>query len=412
MSSEEELIKLEIPESFTFGDFGANDFDRVLGFFDWTVKKRDSAIKFAVDFARGSFRDEKLILLLILYLEYLRRNESSLFLSENSNKQIRSGVKTQTTEWETIFESGDLNNQLLFINNSDDREKALEFGNKYTEKLGIEYEKTLRHLLNELLYNTLEHGRNGHKIPSLLQFFRNEETNELSFIIADVGIGIKEHLRQSHPNLATDVEAILLSLKPETSGTFGKETSSYQIKNNMGVGLFFSSNFVQRLNADMFIVSGNGFVHISPTGIDSKELENQWKGTFVYVKIQLGLIPNLNYQKMMQEIKNKMETENKMSEPKNLYINIKNYFGSYAEDKEHAKKIRDKYILPAINEDKMLTLDFEGVILATHSLLNAMLATPITRLGLSAYKKIKVINAIPEIREMIDFIFDRNTSNI
>jgi STAS-like domain of unknown function (DUF4325) len=94
-----------------------------------------------------------------------------------------------------------------------------------------------------------------------------------------------------------------------------------------------------------------------------------------------------------------------------LYINIKNYFGSYAEDKEHAKKIRDKYILPAINEDKMLTLDFEGVILATHSLLNAMLATPISRLGLSAYKKIKVINAVPEIREMIDFIFDRNTSD-
>jgi anti-sigma regulatory factor (Ser/Thr protein kinase) len=411
MSNKEETIKLKTPELFTFGEFTGDDFDRVLGFFDWTVKKRDSAIKFAVDFARGSFRDEKLILLLILYLEYLRRNELSLFLSENSNKQIRSDVKTQTTEWETIFESGDLNNQLLVINNSDDREKALECGNKYTEDLGIEYEKTLRHLLNELLYNTLEHGRNGHKIPSMLQFFRNEETNELSFIIADVGIGIKEHLRQSHPSLASDAEAILLSLKPETSGTFGKETSSYQIKNNMGVGLFFSSNFVQRLNADMFIVSGNGFVHISPTGIDSKELKNQWKGTFVYVKIQLSLIPNLNYQKMMQEIKNKMETENKTSEPKNLCINIKNYFGSYAEDKELAKKIRDKYILPAINEDKMLTLDFEGVVLATHSLLNAMLATPITRLGLSAYKKIKVINAVPEIREMIDFIFDRNTSN-
>ncbi len=32
------------------------------------------------------------------------------------------------------------------------------------------------------------------------------------------------------------------------------------------------------------------------------------------------------------------------------------------------------------------------------------------RLGLAAYKKVKVINALPEIRETVDFIRDENTS--
>jgi STAS-like domain of unknown function (DUF4325) len=406
MRNENERIELNFPESFTFGNFTVYDFDRVLGFFNWTLK-RDSAIWFSFE----SLRDEKLIPLLILYSEYLRRNELSLFLPENSNKRIRSGDTTPTTKWETLFELADLNNQVLYINNSDDREKALEFGNKYTENLGIEYDKTLRYFINELLYNTIEHGMNAHDIPSLLQFFWNEEVNEFSFIVADAGVGIRQHLRQTYPNLATDSEAILHSIKPQISGTFGRPRTGYETKNNAGVGLFFSSNIAQRLNADMFIVSGNGFVHISPTEIIAKELDNQWKGTFVYVKMKLGLIKDLNFQKMLSEITKSIPKAVEVTEDNNLYISIMNYFGKYAEDKDLAKKIRDKYLLPALAENKSLTVDFEDIVSAPHSLLNAMLATPIERLGLLAYKKIKIINAAPEIRETLDFIFDDNTSN-
>jgi hypothetical protein len=77
-----------------------------------------------------------------------------------------------------------------------------------------------------------------------------------------------------------------------------------------------------------------------------------------------------------------------------------------------AIKIREDKLLPAIEENTSITLDFEEIISAPHSLLNALLATPIQRLGMSAYKKIKILNASPEIRETIDFIFDENTSSI
>jgi hypothetical protein len=99
-----------------------------------------------------------------------------------------------------------------------------------------------------------------------------------------------------------------------------------------------------------------------------------------------------------------------MSNAKETVI-IQNYFGRYAEDKDLAKKIRDEKLLPALAENKTLTLNFEEIISAPHSLLNALLATPIERLGLVAYKNIKIINAAPDIRETLDFIFDDNTSN-
>ena len=56
-----------------------------------------------------------------------------------------------------------------------------------------------------------------------------------------------------------------------------------------------------------------------------------------------------------------------------------------------------------------MKIDFEDVELAPHSLLNALLATPVKRLGGSAYIKIKIVNASQEIRDIIEFIFADNS---
>lgn len=412
------LITIQIPESFNFGDLSSDDFDKFLSFFDWSLKDKKVEFVNTINFTRKS----SLLILFILYYEYLIFNNCKIF-SWYQNELVEWKPiprKTNAEYFEKLFDS---KNELLeligksilpiVISNSEERAKALKFVEKFTNFLDVEveYEKTLRYIINEILYNTLEHGRNGHDIPSFLQFSWDEESKELSFIVTDVGIGIKKHLRQTYLNLETDVEAILHAIKPQVSGTFGKSATGYETINNAGVGLYFSSNIVQRLNADMFIISGNGFVHITPTEIISKELKSEWKGTFVYVKVKLGLIKDLNLQKMISEITKSIPKVDKTEERDNLYINIRNYFGHYAENKDLAKKIRDEKLLPALAENKTLTIDFDEIVSAPHSLLNAMLATPIERLGLAAYKKIKIINAAPDIRETLDFIFDDNTSN-
>jgi Histidine kinase-, DNA gyrase B-, and HSP90-like ATPase len=414
MSNKEETIKLKIPKSFTFGDFTGDDFDGVLGFFDWSLK--DKKIEF--DNSESIAKKESFVVLYYLYEEYLFSNNCRIWVRDKSDKVFERLPVARISNAKNFNEQISSNPKLLETNifpilvvNSEDRQQYIELGEKYIESFGIEYVKTLRYVLNEILSNTFDHGRNGHSVFSMLQFCWNELDQEISFIVADTGVGIKKHLRQTYPHLSNDVDAILHAIKPKVSGTFGKMTSNYGKINNAGVGLYFSSNLAQRLNADMFIVSGNGFVHISPTEIIQKELRNKWKGTFVYVKIKLGLLETLSFEGMRLEIEEKIPKNDPSSEVENYYINLKNYFGIGIENKDLAKKIRDEKLLPALDKNRTLTIDFEDVVFATDSVLNAMLATPINRLGLPAYKRIKVINAASDIRVMLDFIFDDNTSN-
>lgn len=301
---------------------------------------------------------------------------------------------------------------LFAVRNSADFRTALEKAETYSQDFDVEYEKTLRYVISELLYNTLEHGHNN-TIPSIIQFVWYREKNEIAFIIADLGIGIRKHLRQTYPQIEDHASAIKLALEPQVSGTFNR-TKPYQSQNNAGVGLFISSNIIRKLHADMHIVSGDGVVHVSPTDVTSRTIETEWPGTFVYVTIKLGESKGINLQKMMSEFRSAATTEISMASEtenkENFYVCIWNYFNRHAEDKMSAIRFRDDQLLPAIAKGKSLTIDFEDVVAAPHSFLNALLATPIRQYGMAAYKKIKFINAAPEIRETIDFILDENTN--
>ncbi|MGI9107803.1 MAG: STAS-like domain-containing protein [Pyrinomonadaceae bacterium] len=415
-----ETVSIALPGRLSFTYSGVNDFDRFLRLFNWSLEN----VPVEIDFRQCKNANYQALSLFVLYIWHLRKKGCQvafLYGERESN--------SATTMWyhmgaQGIFHvlndegenfHGKPHKPLLAIRNfNEDFRTALEKAENYTSALDIEYEKTLRYILSELLYNTLEHGKSWQHIPSLLQFNWYQKRHELSFVIADLGVGIKKHLSQSYSGLGGDVEAILLALKPQVSGTFNGSGQMYAAKNNAGVGLYFSSNIVKRLHANMYMVSGNGLVHVSPTEVTHKELRSSWPGTFVYVTLRLGTIPDLNLQKIMAEFREAATTElarANSNEQKNIfYFNVRNYFGRYAEDKQLAIKLRDEKILLAIEEGKSITVDFEEVISAPHSLLNALLATPIQRLGLAAYKKIKVINASPEIRETVDFIMDENTS--
>lgn len=414
-----ETITITLPDRLSFIYDGVYDFDRYLGLFDWTLK--DAFVQ--VDFRQCRNADYQALSLYVLYLWHLKKMgcHVDLVYGEREVQGVTAmwynmgamGIFHVLNDEEENFH-GKAHQPLLAIRNSKDFRTALEKAENYTQTLDIEYEKTLRYILSELLYNTLEHGKSHQHIPSLLQFAWYATKHELSFIIADLGIGIKKHLSQSYPGLEDDVEAILLALRPQVSGTFNGGGQTYAAKNNAGVGLYLSSSIVRRLHAQMYIVSGNGLVHISPTEVTRRELRSSWPGTFVYVTLELGAIVDLNLQKMMAEFRESAASElaraNSNDAKQIVYLNMRNYFGRYAEDKQLAIKLRDGKILPAIEGGISITVDFEEVISAPHSLLNALLATPIQRLGLAAYKKIKVINASPEIRETVDFIMDENTS--
>ena len=248
-------------------------------------------------------------------------------------------------------------------------------------------------------------------IPSILQFSWYREKGELSFIVADLGIGIKSHLEQAYPQFKNDADAIEYALQPKVSGTFF-DKSPYKRKDNAGAGLYFSSNIIRKLRADMHIVSGNGVVHISPTDITQKTISEKWPGTIVYVTLKIENDSSLNLHKIMSGFREsaRIEIEKREdNESQQNIIVIENFFGKYAEDKQAAIAFREKRIVPSVNKSEDIIFDFSNVTSAPHSFLNASLAYPAQKFGMLVYKKVKIINAEPEIRETIDYILDDNT---
>ena len=237
---------------------------------------------------------------------------------------------------------------------------------------------------------------------------------ELHFIVADIGVGVKKHLTQTYPGLASDEEALRLSIQPEISGTFGKQ-DPYSNRNNAGMGLFLSSNIIRRLRADMYLVSGDGVIHISPVDTTSKTIDVGWPGTMALITVRLDRGTEFALDSMMNDFRAQARTEVKARSSANVenrhHVSIYNYFGRYADDKAAAIAYRNKHLLPSVDEGKSILLDFNDVETSTHSFLNALLASPIRRMGLRAYKIIRVVNAPRDIRETIDYVLDDNTGD-
>lgn len=419
----EKTVTLALPTVFAFRDHGIYDFEKSLSFFDWSIKNRPVKI----DLTQCKSANYQTLSLLVLYAWTLVENGCSVSFIENDNETGASSM------WRRMGARGFMNvllqdgvnfngapsKPLLKVRDSIDFKRATETAESYTEGFNVEFGKTLHYVLSELLYNTLEHGKNVKnvkgrqtRIPSIAQFTWYQTHNEIHFIIADCGVGIKKHIEQTYPGQESHEEAIRLAIKPQVSGTFALN-DPYTQKNNAGIGLFISTNIIRRLNAEMHILSGDGLLHISPRDITAKSLEYSWPGTMVLVTIRLDRTSSPNLLQMMQEFRESAFKEQKNAdnseEKSTYYISINNYFGKYAEDKEAAIKFRDKRISPALEENKRILLDFAEVISSPHSFLSALLASPIKRIGMGAYKVIKITNATADIRETIDFILDENT---
>lgn len=419
----DKTVVLELPNRFSFKEHDIVDFNHVLSFFDWGLKD----VPVRIDLTKCLAANYQAVSLLVIYAWRLKSQGCKVTIIESDEENGASvlwrmmgarGAFPVLLSGKQQFKGNNLK-PLLAVRNSDDFKSVIEAADSYTEGFNVEYSSTLRYVLSELLYNALEHGKSYGtnkirclQIPAISQFTWYKKNNEIHFIIADTGVGIKKHIEQAYPGQETDVDAIRLALKSQRSGTFGS-SDPYKNKNNAGMGLYISSNIVRRLNADMYVVSGEGVVHVSPRDVTGKMLDFSWPGAFVLVTIKLEENTTFVLSKIMQEFREEAEKEqkkaNQVEVSERYYVSIENYFGRFAEVKEEAISFRDKYIFSALEKGQSILLDFDNVVSSPHSFLSALLASPIKILGMAAYKKVKVVNASPEIRETIDFIMDDNT---
>lgn len=422
-------VTLQLPPYFNFKDHDAFNFDKALSFFQWEL--RDCPV--TIDFSTCKSANYQTLALVVLYAWRLKSNGCRVDFegldakgqggAEDIWRRMGApGLFSVAFNENQNFRSSEFK-PLVAIRNHPDFKLAMEQASEFSKDFNIEYINTLRYVISELLYNTLEHGIAffededswNKRLPSLIQFTWYRKRDEIHFLVGDVGMGVKRHLSQAYPGLEDDEAALQKSIQPQVSGTFGTGADPYQAKNNAGMGLFLSTNIVRRLRADMHIVSGNGLLHVSPADITTRRLEHFWPGTFALVSIRLEAQAGFDLHSLMAEFRSAAAREqaakSKAEDEGTFYISVYNYFGTYPEDKSAAIKYRDRTLLPAIEAGKKVLLDFDTVVSSPHSFLNALLATPIKRLGMTAYKRIKVVNAVPDIRETIDFILEDNTND-
>jgi len=416
-------VKVDLPGSFTFKRQGFYDFEPVLKFFDWSLAN----VPVRINFQPCSSVNYQALSLLVLYVMHLRGRGCRVNVDlgdETSNaakmwKQMGGLGAFVVMRDESATFNGHPFKPLFAIRNSFDFKAGLEKADEYCSGFNISYVDTLRHILSELLYNTLEHGVSygvvdnvERRLPSILQFTWYETRHEMHFIVGDCGVGIKRHLEQTYPQFDSHEDALLKAVQPGVSGTFGI-TDPYKAKNNQGVGLFISSNIVRKLRADMHIVSGDGVMHVSPGDVTTKTIGCQWPGTFVLVSVKVEPSVAVELDSIMSELREKAQAEidrkGSLQRADELYISINNLFGPRAEDKESAVKARDRHIMPALAAGKSILFDFADVRAAPHSFLGALLATPAQTLGASAYKRLRFKNCSMTIRETIDIVLDDNT---
>lgn len=203
-------ITIKIPSYFGIFDNDTVVFERCLKIFDWSIRDRFVVI----DFSECRTAGHQAITLLVLYLMHLknqgctgdivftrdRRGDFSDVrkLWPHLNANMWPVILTDQTAY---FRSRD-DHPLYAIRDYDDFNVTLEKFGAHIHHYDMDYSKTLRHVVSELIYNAIEHGRTvmtgvdaTATAPALMSYYHAKKTNEINIIIADLGIGIRQHLK-------------------------------------------------------------------------------------------------------------------------------------------------------------------------------------------------------------------------
>ncbi|MCK5333181.1 MAG: STAS-like domain-containing protein [Candidatus Aenigmarchaeota archaeon] len=87
-------------------------------------------------------------------------------------------------------------------------------------------------------------------------------------------------------------------------------------------------------------------------------------------------------------------------------IKLHSIVGSFAENKDLARDIRINKIVPALNKDEEVTLDFDGVGSATQSFIHALISELIRTYGTEVLDNIAFKNCNETVRKIISIVVE------
>ena len=89
-----------------------------------------------------------------------------------------------------------------------------------------------------------------------------------------------------------------------------------------------------------------------------------------------------------------------------VIVSIKTKAGSFAENKDVARELRTRHIVPALEKGKIVILDFEGVTGATQSFMHALISATIRKYGNDVFDQLRFKDCSPIVREVVTIVSD------
>lgn len=87
-------------------------------------------------------------------------------------------------------------------------------------------------------------------------------------------------------------------------------------------------------------------------------------------------------------------------------ISIFTRVGAFAENKDTARDIRIKEIIPALSDGEEVVLDFEKVEAATQSFVHALISDVIRKFGGDALERMSFKSCSPVVKKIIGIVVD------
>lgn len=89
-----------------------------------------------------------------------------------------------------------------------------------------------------------------------------------------------------------------------------------------------------------------------------------------------------------------------------MRIDMRKRAGSFAQDKDLAKRIREEELAPALDQQQEIILDFTGVEGATQSFIHALISDLLRKRGTSILDQLLFKGCEPTVQKVIEVVVD------
>jgi len=89
-----------------------------------------------------------------------------------------------------------------------------------------------------------------------------------------------------------------------------------------------------------------------------------------------------------------------------MTINVQRICGTFAENKDQAREMREEFIKPALERGKKVTIDFTGVDSSTQSFIHALISTFFQETGAPALKQFRFKGCNKAVKSLVTTVIN------